>query len=363
MPVDDGASSTERNLTLKRRLLLYLAGVAMAAEFAGCSGTQSSSSSSKKVVVYTSVDEVFAEPICKQFEQETGIKVELVPDTEETKSTGLLNRLIAEKERPRADVFWSGDPVRAAILKSKGVSAAYPSPAAEGLPAQFADAESYWVGFSARARVIIYNKNLVPDDQKPTSIRDLADPRFKGRACLANPLFGTTSMHAAALFQVLGDQEAKRFFQSLADNEVQILSSNGEVRRRVANGEIAIGLTDTDDVNVAIQDGKPVGFVFPDADGMGTLVVPNAAVLIDGGPHPEEGRKLIDYLLRSETEAALARSEAAQMPLRSDVELPDGFPFKPVTQIHAMPVDYGTLADNLDELSAGFLKQWVDENQ
>ena len=203
----------------------------------------------------------------------------------------------------------------------------------------------------------------MPDDKKPTTIRDFAEPRFKGQACLANPLFGTTSMHAAALFQVLGDKQAKSFFQSLADNEVRILSSNGEVRRRVANGEFAIGLTDTDDVNVAILDGKPVGFVYPDADGMGTLVVPNAAVLIAGGPNAEEGRKFIDYLLRSETESALARSEAAQMPLRSDAELPNGFPFKPVTQLNAMSVDYGALADILEDLSGGFLKQWVDKNQ
>ena len=354
---------------MKRRLFLRLAGVAatagLAAGLTGCSGPQSSSSRSKTVVVYTSVDEVFAEPICKLFEQETGIKVELVPDTEETKSTGLLNRLIAEKERPRADVFWSGDPVRAAILKSKGVSAAYQSPAADGLPRRFADAESHWIGFSARARVIIYNKDLVPDDKKPTSIRDLADARFKGQACLANPLFGTTSMHAAALFQVLGDKEAKKFFQSLADNDVKILSSNGEVRRRVASGQFAIGLTDTDDVNVAIQEGKPVGVVYPDADadGMGTLLTPNATVLIAGGPNPQEGKKFIDYLLRSETEAALARCEAAQIPLRSDVEPPDGFPFKPLAQLKTMSVDYGALADKLEELSGGFLKQWVDENQ
>src|SRR3990172_742730 len=58
------------------------------------------------VVVYTSVDDVFARPIAERFQQETGIEVRLVPDTEETKSTGLLNRLIAEKERPQADVFW-----------------------------------------------------------------------------------------------------------------------------------------------------------------------------------------------------------------------------------------------------------------
>jgi iron(III) transport system substrate-binding protein len=319
-------------------------------------------SASGTVVVYSSVDEVFAQPICKQFEQDTGIAVELVPDTEETKSTGLVNRLIAEKERPRADVFWSGDPVRAAILKSKGVSAPYRSAAADGLPMEFSDADHHWISFSARARVIVYNKDLVPDDKKPTSIHDLADARFKGKACLANPLFGTTSMHAAALFQALGDEEAKKFFQSLVDNGAKILSSNGEVRRRVANGEYAIGLTDTDDVNVAIQEGKPVGFVYPDADGIGTLVMPNAVALVAGGPNNENGKKFIDYLLRAETEAALARSEAAQMPLRSNVVLPDGFPFKSVAQLKAMSVDYATLADTLEKISGTFLKQWVDEH-
>lgn len=345
-----------------RVLTLYLVVPFVAAGILGCSGTKPSSDSGE-VVVYASIDDVFARPICEKFERDTGIKVQLVPDTEETKSTGLLNRLIAEKERPRADVFWSGDPVRAAILKSKGVSAPYQSSAAEGLPMAFSDADHHWISFSARARVLIYNKDLVADDQKPTSIHDLAAPRFKGKACLANPLFGTTSMHAAALFQSLGDDEAKKFFQSLVNNEIIILSSNGEVRRRVANGEFAIGLTDTDDVNVAIQEGKPVGFVFPDADGMGTLIVPNAAVLIAGGPNSENGKKFIDYLLRAETEAALARSEAAQMPLRSDVELPDGFSFKSVAQLKAMSVDYGALADKLEEISGGFLKQWVDENQ
>ncbi len=348
---------------MKRRLFFYLVGVTIVAGLAGCSDSQTSPSGSRIVVVYTSVDEVFAEPICKKFEQETGNKVELVPDTEETKSTGLLNRLIAEKDRPRADVFWSGDPVRAAILRAKGVSAAYRSLVADGLPTEFSDPDAHWTSFSARARVIIYNKDLVPEERKPTSIYDLVDPRFKGQACLANPLFGTTSMHAAALFQALGDAEATTFFESLASNGVKILSSNGEVRRRVANGDFAIGLTDTDDVHVAIEEGKPVGFVYPDADGIGTLVVPNAAVLIASGPNPEGGKMFIDYLLRAETEAALASGEAAQMPLRGDVTLPNGFAFKRVADLKAMSVDYGSLANMLEKLSHGFLKDWVDQNK
>jgi iron(III) transport system substrate-binding protein len=306
------------------------------------------------------VDDVFSRPICEQFEKETGIKLVFVPDTEETKGTGLVNRLIAEKARPRADVFWSGDPVRAAILKAKGVTAEYRSPAAEGLPTQYSDPDGHWTGFSARARLIIYNKNLVPEEQKPRSVRDLADPKWKGKTCLASPLFGTTSMHAAAIFQAMGDDDAKRFFQSLADNDVKILSSNGEVRRRVANGEYAFGLTDTDDAHVAMLEGKPVDFVYPDADGMGTLVVPNAVVLIAGAPHADAGKKFIDYLLRPETELALAQSEAAQMPLRPGVEAPEGV--TPISAIKPMTVDYSKLASRLEELAGGFLKEWVDRN-
>ncbi len=328
----------------------------------GCTKTNSDNSPGK-VVVYTSVDEVFAEPICRQFERDTGIQVDLMPDTEETKSTGLVNRLIAEKARPQADVFWSGDPVRTAILKSKGVSVAYRSSAADGLPSQFSDSENHWTSFSARARVLIYNSDLVSDAEKPNSIYDLADARFKGKACIANPLFGTTSMHAAALFQTLGDDRAKQFFQSLVDNDVKILSSNGEVRRRVANGEFLVGLTDTDDVNVAIQEGKSVGFVYPDLDGIGTLVMPNAVMLVAEGPNQANAKKFIDYLLRAETEAALAASEAAQMPLRSNVALPGNFPFKSVAELNAMKVDYGALASKLEEISGGFLKQWVEQNQ
>jgi iron(III) transport system substrate-binding protein len=311
------------------------------------------------VVVYTSVDDVFARPIAERFSAETGIAVRLVPDTEETKSTGLLNRLIAEKERPQADVFWSGDPVRAAILKAKGVSVPYRSPQANGLPPQFSDPDGHWTGFSARARVLIYNRTLVPDGQEPTSVMDLLDPRFKGKTCIANPLFGTTSMHVAALFAVLGEDKAKAFFEGLSANGGTMLSSNGEVRRRVAAGEFAVGITDTDDVNVARLEGKPVGMVYPDASGIGTLIIPNCAVLITGGPHPDAGRRFIDYLLRPETEKALAESEAAQIPLRPGVPVPDAV--SAIERLKPMTVDYTMLAGLLETLSGGYVKNWVDQ--
>jgi iron(III) transport system substrate-binding protein len=325
----------------------------------GCSWT-SGTGGTEAVVVYTSVDDVFARPICDAFQRETGIQVLLVPDTEETKSTGLLNRLIAEKQRPQCDVFWSGDPLRAAILKAQGVSAPYRSPQAANLPKRFSDPEGHWTGFSARARVILFNRDLVATGEEPKSVLDLLDRRFKGKACLANPLFGTTSMHAAALFEKLGEEEAKKFFEGFAANGGKILSSNGEVRRRVAAGEFAVGIADTDDYNVTRQEGKPIGVVYPDAEGMGTVLVPNCAVLIDGGPHPKAGKKFIDYLLTPGVEQTLAEGEAAQIPVRRGVAVPSYL--VTLDQLKPMEVDYTVLAARLEQLSQGFLKEWVDQH-
>ena len=324
---------------------------------AGLTGCKPDSAPSNIVVVYTSVDDVFARPVCEQFQKQTGTEVKLVPDTEETKSTGLLNRLIAEKARPQADVFWSGDPVRAAVLKSKGITTPFNPANPADTTGRYSDSAGHWSALSARARVLIVNTNLVPAAETPRSLQAFLDPKWRGKACIANPLFGTTSMHAAALFETMGEIKAKEFFEGLRGNDVKVLSSNGEVKRRVAAGEFAFGLTDTDDASVAIKEGKPVTLVYPDQDGGGTLIVPNAAVLIANGPNPENAGKFIDYLLTSGVEQALAQSEAAQMPLRPGVPVPPDV--KRVEEIKAMPVDYERLGARLEELTAGFLRTWA----
>jgi iron(III) transport system substrate-binding protein len=314
-----------------------------------------------EVVVYTSVDDVFARPVAERFTQETGIRIKIVSDAEETKSTGLLNRLIAEKNRPQADVFWSGDPVRTEILKQRKVLAAYRSPNAQGFPKLYSDPENFWTGFSARARVIIYNTKLVPEAKAPQSILDLANNiELRGRTCIANPLFGTTSMHVATLFVVFGDKAARAYLKGLTRNGIRMVSSNGEVKRRVSEGDCAVGITDSDDAYAAIKDNKSVGVVFPDERGLGTLIVPNAAALIANGPNAEGGRRFIDYLLSPETERMLAESDAAQIPLRAGVKVPPHI--RTLDKLHPMKVDYGKLAAKLDELSQGFLKDWAAKN-
>jgi len=336
------------------RAARLIGGLAVCMAWLAVAGCEEKSS---EVVVYTSVDQVFYEPVLRAFEQESGIRVRMVFDTEETKSTGLLNRLIAEAGRPQADVFWSNDPVRSQVLVRRGLVAPYRSPAAADIPDGFKAQDGSWVGFSARARVILVNRELVPLDQTPKSIQALVDPRWKGRAAVANPAYGTTTMHLAALFDVWGDERVIVFLNKIKKNGIRIASSNGEVKRLVASGEVAWGLTDTDDAAVAVRSGAPVEVVYPDTDGMGTLLMPTTAVLIKGAPHPAEGRRMLDFLVSAETERRLAFAPCAQLPLRKDVEVPSHV--RTADTFKVMKVDYARVARVMERVHP-LLRDWAE---
>jgi iron(III) transport system substrate-binding protein len=305
--------------------------------------------SARRVTAYVSADRPFSEPIMREFERLSGIRVDVVYDTEETKSTGLANRLLAEKERPQADVFWSNEPVRTLVLKTRGVLAPYRSPSAEGIPSTFKDPEGYWTGFSARLRVIVYNTTLVPAAEAPTSVLDLADAKWRNQIAIADPRFGSTSFHVAALYAQLGDARADAFFAQLKANGVRIVDGNSVVRDLVAKGEIKVGLTDSDDVSVALEAGLPIAMVLPDRDGSGVPVMPNMVSLVAGAPHREEGTRLVDFLLSPEAERMLAASAAVQIPLHASVEPPQRMPR--IDSIRLMTLDYGRAAARVEDVT------------
>jgi len=319
---------------------------------AGCS---KASNPAKNVVVYVSEDQVFSEPILKDFEKETGIQVKAVFDTEEAKSTGVMNRLLAEKNNPQADVYWANEPVRADVLRQQGISAPFKPANAQQIPAQFKDEQGYWTGFSARARVLVVNRAA---KTKPTSVLSYVDPEAKGKAVIANPLFGTTTAQMAALFSVWGEERGKQFLAGLKANQVKLSTSNGESADFVGSGEFEFALVDSDDAVDRMRRGKPIDIVYPDqAEGeVGVLIIPNAVALIRGGPNSENGKLLIEYLLSKETERKLAVADCAQIPLNRGVEPPKEL--KPIDQIRTMKVNYADLAAKLQAIQP-VLKEWI----
>lgn len=317
----------------------------------GCRGAECD------VVAYTSVDQVFSDPVFREIEMQTGMRVCAVFDTEETKSTGVLNRLVAEAGRPHADVFWSGDPIRPFLLIDRGLVEPYESPAAAGIPVSFRAREGSWAGLAARARVLLVSTERLGERAPPRSVRDLAAPRFRDDAAIASPLYGTTTVHVAALASRWGEAEAQAFLDRLRENGVRVASSNGEVRRLVEGGEVAVGLADTDDAHEAKARGASVEIVYPDQEegGLGTLVLPTTVVRIRGGPHPGRARRLVDQLLSPEVERYLA-AHGAHMPLQPGVETPPGV--RSVHEIRAMEVDYAEVAKALERIQP-WLRRWV----
>lgn len=300
-----------------------------------------------EVVVYSALDREFSGPLLTRFEQDRGVPVAPKYDVESTKTVGLVNAILLERARPRCDVFWNNEILHTLRLERAGALEPYHSPAAQPFPQEFRHPDGLWHGFAARARVLLVNTEQVPESERPRSIAALAEPRWKGRVGIAKPLFGTTATHAAVLFAVWGEPRAAAFFQDVRAN-AETLSGNKQVATAVGRGQIAWGLTDTDDAIDEVENGSPVAIVYPDqAPGEpGALLIPNTLSIIRGCRHPERARQLVDYLLAPPVERELARGASAQFPLNPKVtERPR---VEPPSPPRWMDVDYSAAAERWD---------------
>lgn len=315
------------------------------------------SSGGPEVVVYTALDREYSEPILKQFQRDTGIRVRAKYDAESTKTVGLATELVAEhKQRTRCDLWWNNEILWTLKLDQKGLLDSYRPREMAAYPASARSTRHRWFGFAARARVLLVNTEIVATDVLPDSIYDMHDASWKGQIGIAKPLFGSTATHAACLWEVLGAERAREYFAGLLQNEVQILSGNKQVAEDVAAGKLAFGLTDTDDAMIELEDGHPVRIIYPDsADGeLGTLFIPNTVAILKAAPRREHARKLLDYLLTAAVEERLARGRSAQIPLHKDVQI--DLRVETPNTIQAMKVDFERAAMGWDEV-AEFLRR------
>ncbi len=321
--------------------------------FAGCA-------KSPDLTVYCSLDQTYGEPLIRRFEKESGLRVRAEFDIEATKNVGLANRIREEAARPRCDVFWSNEFAQVVSMGEDGLLAAYMSPSAAEIPAEFRDPDGRWTGFAARARIFIVNTKLA-DPAQIKSMWDLLDPRWKGKVAMARPLAGTTNTHMAALFEVLGEQEAQRYVDTAAQlarsGDLNLASGNAQVMRLVREGEVAFGWTDTDDFNVALEAGAPVVAVYPDAEGLGTLLIPNTVCILKSAPHEVAAKKFIDWVLRPEIEAELAASRSAQVPVRAGVARPGNV--KGAADFKVMKVDLHRVGKSIQQRSAELQKLFL----
>lgn len=277
------------------------------------------------VVLYCAVDSSHSEPIVRAFEARTGLKVAFHPDVEANKSVGHRRRIMEEANNPRCDVFWNNEVVQTVMLAEHDLLQPFESPSAADIPAAYKDPGKLWVGFGARARVILANTEKLPEAAtRPARTSDLLGPAGGERSAFVRPVTGTTATHAAWWIATRGLPATLELFGAMRAAGVVFPPGNAHVMRLVRAGEIDWGFTDTDDAKVALDEGFPVSVIVPDQgpDDPGVFIIPNTVAMVRGAPHPAAAQELIDFLLSPEVEALLAAGPSAQIPLRASVTRP-----------------------------------------
>jgi iron(III) transport system substrate-binding protein len=229
------------------------------------------------VVVYTSQDRVYAEPIFQEFTRQTGIKVSVLYDSEAAKTVGLANRLQAESSHPQCDLFWNNEELRTWQLASRGVLL------------------TNWASLGYRTRRIVVNTNKLSLLAAPGNMSQLTNRAWYGKIALAYPLFGTTATHFLALRQSWGHEPWLAWCQALQANKPFLVDGNSVVVNLVGRGEAWVGITDSDDVAAGQSEGLPVASITRNSSQM---LIPNTIAFVAGQRHPREARELFAYLQR-----------------------------------------------------------------
>ncbi|HLH53140.1 MAG TPA: substrate-binding domain-containing protein [Verrucomicrobiae bacterium] len=249
------------------------------------------------VVVYCAQDQLYAEPIFRQFEKQTGVRVRAVYDNEAVKTVGLANRLLAEKNHPVCDVFWGNEEMRTRLLESQ--SAFRPT--------------NGWASFGFRSRRLVINTNLLSASAAPRSLMDLTNSDWRGKIAFAYPQFGTTATHFHALRQHWGASVWEAWCRGLAANHPFLVDGNSEVVKAVGRGDRVVGMTDSDDIADGQREGLPVAALPLTAE---MLLIPNTVGIIRGAPDPQSAQQLFEYLQTPAVLQQLVTAQALEGPMR-----------------------------------------------
>jgi len=294
---------------------------------------------SGELVIYSGRTEPLLQPVIDAFKTK-------YPDVDVLLKAGsnseLANALLEEQANPQADVFITTELFTVQSLAQQGIFQSYRPVGADQLPAEFLGADNLWTGLTRRARVIIYNADLVSQEELPTSIFDLTDPKWKGQIAAAGSTNGSMQAQIAAMRQLIGEEETEAWLNGLLTNEVTFFGGHTDVRKAVGAGEFKLGLVNHYYYHLQKAEGSNVGIIFPDqAEGqIGLITNATAAAVVNGAPHLSAAQAFLDFLVSAEGQKLFAEQNyeyplLSSVALHSDVQPLDGFRFAEVDVVEA----------------------------
>ena len=308
-----------------------------AALLASCSDDDGES-----VTIYSGRTENLIGPILERFEEETGIDVKVRYDD----SANLALLIAEEGDGTPADVFLSQSPGAVGFLEQQGRLATLPQDVLDLVPADARAEEGHWVGFSGRKRVLVYNTDALSEDELPSSVMELTDPKWRGRIGMA-PSNGSFQDFVTAMRMKIGDDATRAWLKGMVDNDVVPYPNNNAIVAAVGRGEIDAGLVNHY-YNYRFLDENPD---HPGAnhelavDDIGSLLIVTAASLVEGSDNRENALELIRWLLGEEAQRYFSE-QTFEYPLAAGVEPADVLP--PVEFSNVESIDFDTLGGDLE---------------
>jgi iron(III) transport system substrate-binding protein len=300
---------------------------------------------SGRLVIYSGRSEPLLQPVLDAFQAS-------YPDVEILLKAGsnseLANALIEEQGNPQADVFITTEMFTVQSLAQQSIFTPYLPTGSELLPQEFIGPENLWVGLTRRARIIMYNSELVDPAELPDSMNDLIDPKWKGQIAAAGSTNGGMQAHIAVLRQLIGEEATEAWLQGLIANEVTFFGGHTDVRKAVGAGEFALGLVNHYYYHLQLEEGSPVGIIYPDqGEGeMGLITNATAAAVVRGGSNPAAAQAFIDFLISSEGQNLFAEKNY-EYPMLDSAGLREGV--QPLSNFRLVAINVAQAALERDE--------------
>jgi len=266
-----------------------------------------------EVVVYVDTPRYLTGPILKMFSEQTGVTVK--PVYREEAPDGFLDRVRAEAEAGRADLYLGNGTLGAVGLARAGLLEPFRPAGARPVPPQYRDRAFLWTGYAVNPRVIVFNHDLIEKSQAPQSLDELIHGPWAGKGAMARPTAGPSAFQAAALLARWGDERGVDFYRRVAEAGNRLVEGDGEVRRLVTAGDVPWGVLNLDQGICAKRQADPLTIFFPDRMAYGAVVVPHVVALLRGAPHPAQARGLYAYLFATEVAWAVGQNDCAMMSL------------------------------------------------
>jgi iron(III) transport system substrate-binding protein len=259
-----------------------------------------------ELLVYSERKEPLIQPIFETYTRETGVKVTWLTDA----APVLIERLAAEGEATRADLFMAVDAGNLWQAAERGLLAKTESPTLDAaIPANLRDPDGRWFALSQRARTIVYSTERVKPEQLST-YEALADPQWKGRLCLRSSKKVYNQSLTATLIARSGAEQTEAVVQGWVANLAAVpFADDTLLVQAIAAGQCDVGIVNTYYFGRLQKDDPtiPVAVFWPNQQDAGVHVNISGAGIVAHSRHKEAARKLLEWLASDEAQDEFAR--------------------------------------------------------